>query len=67
MPDHWRWLSVYLEGVVQPEKRDVEARVYDRDDLVDRIDRGDSAALGELFEHVTGARVRSVKVNLLGR
>jgi hypothetical protein len=50
--------------VAQPEQRDVEAKVDERDDLVERIDRGDSAALGELFEHATGAKVRSVKVTV---
>ncbi len=40
------------------------ARVVERDDLVERIDRGDSAALGELFEHATGAKVGSVKVTV---
>ncbi len=42
----------------------VEARVAERDDLVDRVAQGDAAALGELFEHATGAKVRSVKVTL---
>ena len=43
---------------------DVEARVDERDDLVERIAQGDTAALGELFEYATGAMVRSVKVTL---
>jgi hypothetical protein len=50
--------------VTQPEPRDVETRVDERDDLIDRIDQGDDAALAELFEHATGARVRSVKVTV---
>ena len=42
----------------------VEARIDERADLLDRLEDGDSAVLGELFEHVTGAKVRSVKVTL---
>ncbi|MFN2502801.1 MAG: hypothetical protein ABR540_00935 [Acidimicrobiales bacterium] len=34
------------------------------DDLLDRLDAGDSAALGELLEHATGAKVAYVKVTL---
>ena len=52
--------STEKEGAESP----VEARVDERDDLVDRIALGDTVALGELFEHATGAKVRSVKVTL---
>ncbi len=62
--DHWRRFRSTVEVVDQPDPVDVEARVDERDDLVDRIDRGDSTALGELFEHATGAKVRSVKVTV---
>lgn len=48
----------------RPTDDELEARVKERDDLLDRLDQGDSAALGELFEHATGAKVRSVKVSL---
>lgn len=48
----------------RPADDDVEARVAERDDLLDRLDAGDSAALGELLEHATGAKVASVKVTL---
>lgn len=46
------------------EADEVSTRVAERDDLVDRIDQGDTAALGELFEHATGATVASVKVTV---
>ncbi len=52
-------LSVYRRDVAQPEQHEIENRVNEREDLVERIDRGDSAALGELLEHATGAKVRS--------
>lgn len=42
----------------------VEARVNERLDLVDRIAQGDLLALGELFEHATGATVKSVRVEV---
>ena len=50
--------------MAQSDERDVEALVKERDDLIDRIDAGDSAALGEFFEHATGAKVRSLKVTV---
>jgi len=43
---------------------EVEASVEERSDLLDRLDAGDSAALGELIEHATGAKVKNVKVTL---
>ncbi len=43
---------------------EIDARVAERDDLVERIAEGDSGALGELLEHATGAKIRSIKVTL---
>ena len=43
---------------------EVEARVDERPDLLERLDAGDTAALGELIEHATGAKVKNVKVTL---
>lgn len=48
----------------RPTDDELAARVNERDDLLDRLDEGDSTALGELFEHTTGAKVGSVKVTL---
>lgn len=48
----------------RPSDDEVQARVDERDDLLDRLDAGESAALGELFEHVSGAKVAAVKVTL---
>lgn len=47
--------DVPLRVVEQPTDDEIEARVDEHADLLDRLD-GDSAALGELFERVTGAR-----------
>ena len=43
---------------------DVEERVLEREDLIERSGQGDAGALGELFEHATGAQVKSVKVTI---
>ncbi len=40
----------------------IEARVGDRQDLVERFRGGDTMALVELLEHATGAQVASVTV-----
>ena len=53
-----------LGGVDQPELSDIEARVEERPDLLDRLDQGDTVAIAELLEHVTGAKARSVKVTV---
>ncbi len=53
-----------VRDVEQPEHNDVEALVEERDDLVERIERGDPLALVELLEHTTGAKARSVKVTV---
>lgn len=50
----------------RPTDDELDARVNERNDLLDRLDEGDSAVLGELFEHVTGAKVGTVKVTLPG-
>ncbi|MGH9222642.1 MAG: hypothetical protein ACRD2W_02295 [Acidimicrobiales bacterium] len=41
---------------------EVEARVSERPDLLDRIQKGDPLAIAEMLEHATGATARSVKV-----
>lgn len=46
------------------QESEIEARVEERGDLVDRIHQGDTLALGELLEHATGAKPRSVKVTV---
>ncbi len=48
----------------RPSDEEVEACVNEHDDLLDRLDAGDSLALGELLEHATGTKVASVRVTL---
>lgn len=58
-------IAVGVKGVPFEEAFDrlVEERVLERTDLLDRFDRGDTSALGEIIEHATGAKIRSVKVD----
>lgn len=42
----------------------MDAKVAEREDLVERVARGDGVALAELLEHATGATPRSVKVTV---
>lgn len=60
-PLSWPTLSI-VTGSSADEG--VEARIDERTDLLERLEDGDSAVLGELFEHVTGAQVGTVKVTL---
>ncbi len=53
-----------MRNVGKSEERDIEARVEERGDLLDRLDQGDTVALAELLEHATGAKARSVKVTV---
>jgi hypothetical protein len=48
-----------------PTKADLEARLADHPDLVERLKRGDPSALEEALEVVGGARVGEVTVRLL--
>jgi len=45
----------------------IEARVGDRQDLVERFRGGDTMALVELLEHATGAQVASVTIRRVPR
>lgn len=50
--------------MTQPDDSDMDAKVAEREDLVERISRGDGVALAELLEHATGTTPRSVKVTV---
>jgi hypothetical protein len=50
--------------VGQPDEQDIETRVEERRDLLDRMDQGDIIALVELLEYATGAKARSVKITI---
>jgi hypothetical protein len=50
--------------VNRPDDAEMDSRVAERDDLVERIAQGDGLALVELIEHGTGAKARSVKITL---
>jgi hypothetical protein len=43
---------------------EIEARVLQREDLLERLRDGDSAALGELIEDATGAEIERTEVTL---
>ena len=42
----------------------MDAKVAEREDLVERVGQGDGVALAELLEHATGATPLSVKVTV---
>lgn len=48
----------------EPSEEEIEARVVERADLVERLRGGDSSALVELLDYATGTEAASVKVTL---